>query len=143
MADFMTPQQRSRAMSKVRSRDTKNEKLVRSYLHNHGFRFRKNVDDLPGKPDIVLPKYKSVILIHGCFWHNHSCAKSTLPTSRKEFWGNKILANKARDERNIEYLLKLGWHVKVIWECELKIRVIDVTLTTLVSWLHENDSEER
>ncbi len=135
MPDFMTPFQRSRAMSKVRSKDTKNEKFIRSYLHNKGFRFRKNVNYLPGKPDIVLPKYKSVIFIHGCFWHNHQCSKGTLPSTRKEFWDKKISANKKRDKGNINLLIKSGWHVKVIWECELKRMNIGRTLNDLVNWL--------
>lgn len=141
MTDFMTPLQRSHAMSKVRSKDTKNEQAVRSYLHNHGFRFRKNVKYLPGKPDIVLPKYKSVIFIHGCFWHNHNCSRGALPSSRRDFWENKILNNKNRDEKNIDVLLKADLRVKIIWGCELKRQLIDQTMTDLVKWLKNHDSD--
>ncbi|RMD90065.1 MAG: DNA mismatch endonuclease Vsr, partial [Calditrichaeota bacterium] len=121
MADFMTPKQRSRAMSKVRGKETEIERTVRSCLHRKGFRFHKNVKHMPGKPDIVLPKYRAVVFIHGCFWHHHSgCAKSKLPETRKEFWKNKIQGNINRDKKNIERLLNSAWRVAIIWECALK-----------------------
>ena len=120
MTDFMTPEQRSRAMSKVRRRDTGAEIRLRSLLHRQGFRFRKNVRQLPGSPDIVLPKFKAVIFVHGCFWHGHiGCVRSRLPTSRAEFWQSKREANLERDERKIADLLVLGWRAAVVWECAL------------------------
>src|ERR1044071_7234098 len=106
-------------MSKVRSFDTRPELVVRRNLHSLGFRFRLHSKNLPGRPDIVLPRHRSIILIHGCFWHHHSeCGKSKLPTSNAQFWKNKILKNVKRDERNILELRGLGWRVLVIWECE-------------------------
>lgn len=108
-------------MSKVRSANTKPERTVRKVLHALGFRFRINRKDLPGKPDIVLPKYKIVILVHGCFWHQHkNCPKSKLPATNEEFWRVKLTGNVERDKRNIRELKKLQWRVLVIWECEVK-----------------------
>jgi len=119
--DFMTPKQRSQAMSRVRGKNTKPEKLVRSYLHSQGFRFRINNPKLPGKPDIVLKKYNVVIFVHGCFWHHHKgCKKSKMPETRKEFWENKIGNTVKRDKRNISELKKLGWRIGIIWECAIK-----------------------
>ncbi len=108
-------------MSKVLSHDTKMETLVRKHLFKSGFRFRKNVKTLPGKPDIVLPKYKAVIFIHGCFWHGYTKdGKIELPKTRKEFWEKKINDNIERDKRNIEELENNGWKVFVLWECEIR-----------------------
>ncbi len=108
-------------MSRVRGKDTKPEKLVRSVLHRLGFRFRKNVSELPGKPDIVLPKYKTIIFVHGCFWHQHEgCKKSHLPKSNVEFWANKLSKNVVRDRESKEKLISDGWSIFVVWECETK-----------------------
>jgi DNA mismatch endonuclease (patch repair protein) len=107
-------------MAKIRGDETQPEIVVRKFLFSKGFRFRKNVKTLPGKPDIVLPKYKTVIFIHGCFWHKHkNCKKAQLPETRKEFWENKIGGNVARDKKNIRYLKKAGWQVIVLWQCLL------------------------
>jgi DNA mismatch endonuclease (patch repair protein) len=123
MADFMTRDQRSRAMSKVRGRDTEIERIIRSSLHRKGFRFRKNVSSLPGRPDIVLAKYRSVIFIHGCLWHGHKdCKASKLPETRRSFWEKKITDNIIRDQRHIEALKDAGWNVLVVWECFIKNR---------------------
>jgi DNA mismatch endonuclease (patch repair protein) len=123
LADNMTPAQRSRAMSKVRGRDTGIELFVRSALHRRGFRFRKNVPNLPGCPDIVLPKYRTVVFVHGCFWHHHEgCKASKLPETRREFWEQKIAGNVARDANHTQLLNKNGWRVLVVWECALKYR---------------------
>ena len=121
MADFMTRAQRSNAMSAVRGTETEIEKFLRSQLHRQGFRFRKNVKDLPGRPDIVLPRHRSVVFVHGCFWHHHkNCKRSQLPDTRRTFWAKKIGDNVKRDQRQISDLRKEGWQVLLSWECELK-----------------------
>lgn len=120
MSDIYSKEKRSDIMSKISGKDTKPEILVRRYLFSKGFRYRKNVTTMPGKPDIVLPKYKTVIFINGCFWHGHLCTQGCLPTSNKEFWKSKIEANMQRDKCNIESLVTLGWNVIVIWQCEIK-----------------------
>ncbi len=137
----MTPQQRSHAMSRVRGRETKIERLVRSLLHKQGFRFRKNVFNLPGKPDIVLPKYHAAILIHGCFWHGHAeCKRGYLPTSRREFWVNKISKTVIRDKENINELMEKGWRVAIVWQCALKNRQsINNTIGILTRWIVCNE----
>jgi DNA mismatch endonuclease (patch repair protein) len=119
--DIFSKPKRTQIMSKISGKDTKPEILVRTYLFSKGFRYRKNAKNLPGKPDIVLPKYKAVIFVHGCFWHGHEgCRKSQLPTSNIEFWTEKIDKNKERDQQKIRELEKLGWKVIVIWQCEIK-----------------------
>jgi len=121
MSDIFTKTKRSEIMSKISGKETKPEILVRKYLFSNGFRYRKNVKNLSGKPDIVLPKYKTIIFIHGCFWHGHEeCKKSVLPTSNTEYWRDKIGKNIERDKINISELEKRSWKVIVIWECELK-----------------------
>jgi DNA mismatch endonuclease, patch repair protein len=121
MADFMTRTQRSRAMSAVRGAETQIEKALRSQLHLRGFRFRKNVKDLPGRPDIVLPKHGCIIFVHGCFWHHHkNCKRSKLPATRRAFWSKKIGDNVKRDQRQTRALRKEGWRVMTVWECSVK-----------------------
>lgn len=121
MADVMTPEQRSRCMAAVKGRDTKPEMIVRKYLFSRGLRFRVQVRNLPGCPDIVLPKYKTVIFVDGCFWHGHEgCKHFRLPKSNVEFWKEKIERNVARDTRNEAELKALGWRVIRVWECEIK-----------------------
>ena len=108
-------------MSRIKARDTKPEKAVRSLLHRMGYRFRLHRKDLPGKPDIVLPRHRTVVLVHGCFWHRHKRCKHTYtPKSRVEFWQKKFASNVARDERNTHELRKQNWRVIVVWECEVK-----------------------
>jgi DNA mismatch endonuclease, patch repair protein len=108
-------------MSIISGRETMPEMRVRRFLFSQGFRFRKNVNILPGKPDIVLPKYKTIIFVNGCFWHGHKkCKASTLPETRKEFWTNKINSNIDRDKRIIKALKKAGWKVIIVWQCEIK-----------------------
>lgn len=120
MSDFMTPAQRSKAMSAVRGKDTAIERALRSCLHKRGFRFRKNVRALLGCPDVVLTKYQCVVFVHGCFWHHHTnCKRSKLPETRQIFWAQKIKDNVARDRRQIRALRKDGWKVLVIWQCSL------------------------
>jgi DNA mismatch endonuclease (patch repair protein) len=117
--DIVSKKVRSRMMASVGSANTKPEKIVRSILHGLGYRFRLHRKDLPGSPDIVLPKYKKVIFVHGCFWHQHDgCPKSKRPTSRTEFWNKKLDGNIHRDKKNISQLQALGWTVDIIWECQ-------------------------
>ena len=122
MADVHSKETRSYNMSRIRSKDTKPEMLVRKFLHKNGFRYRLHVKDLPGKPDIVLPKYKTVIFVHGCFWHGHEgCKYYVVPKTRTEWWVNKITHNIERDKEVRKHLIKQDWRVINIWECRLKI----------------------
>ena len=119
MVDTISPEHRSWNMSRIKGKDTKPELIVRSHLHKMGFRFRLHRKDLPGKPDIVLPKYRTVIFVHGCFWHRHkSCKYSYNPKSRKKFWREKFEGNVERDERNRKELSSLDWRSVVVWECQ-------------------------
>ncbi|MDT5293498.1 MAG: mismatch endonuclease, patch repair protein [Acidobacteriota bacterium] len=121
MADTFTPEQRSRLMARVKGRDTKPERIVRSLLHRLGYRFRLHRKDLPGKPDIVLPKHGKVVYVHGCFWHGHpACPRAARPTSNVEFWNTKLDGNIARDTAAQKALVKLGWRYLVVWQCETR-----------------------
>jgi DNA mismatch endonuclease (patch repair protein) len=121
MADVVDKATRSRMMAGIRGRDTKPETLVRSGLHKIGFRYRLHVSTLPGKPDLVFPKYNAVILVHGCFWHRHSgCRLTTNPASNSAFWKSKFSGNVDRDARDMKALRKLGWRTAVVWECALR-----------------------
>lgn len=108
-------------MSRIRSKDTKPELVVRSILHRLGFRFRLHTKDLPGKPDIVLPRHRKIILVQGCFWHGHSCALASKPKSNQEYWREKIKSNRLRDRRVKRALIKQGWTVFELWECEVRM----------------------
>jgi DNA mismatch endonuclease (patch repair protein) len=120
MSDRISPEKRSWNMSRVRNADTSIEVKVRKWLFHEGFRFRKNVKTLPGKPDVVLPKYKAVIFIHGCFWHRHpNCKRATTPETREDFWITKFNRNICNDQKHILELNQLGWKVIVLWECEI------------------------
>jgi DNA mismatch endonuclease (patch repair protein) len=120
MADIWSPQKRSEVMSRIKGRDTKPEITLRSALHRAGYRFRKNDRRLPGAPDIVLPKYRTVVFVHGCFWHGHTgCSDFVWPKSRPGFWKKKILENKKRDQGNAKKLKMAGWLVIEVWECQL------------------------
>lgn len=133
MADVHSKETRSYNMSRIRSEDTKPEMLVRKFLHAHGFRYRLHVKDMPGKPDIVLPKYKTVIFIHGCFWHGHEgCRYYVVPKTRSEWWINKISTNKTKDVRALNMLHERGWKILTVWECELKKNSIEKTLNGLI-----------
>ena len=133
MADVHSKETRSFNMSRIRSKDTKPELLVRKFLHKNGFRYRLHVKDLPGKPDIVLAKYKTVIFVHGCFWHGHKgCKYFVVPKTRTEWWINKIQANIANDLKAEENLISLGWKTVTIWECELKKDALNVKLSELL-----------
>lgn len=120
LADIFTKKKRSQIMASISGKETEPEILVRRFLFRQGFRFRKNVKTIPGKPDILLPKYQAIIFIHGCFWHGHDCKKATRPTSNVEFWNRKIQGNMDRDKQVISDLKKLGWKVLTVWDCELK-----------------------
>ena len=121
MADRISPEHRSWNMSRIKGKDTKIEVMVRQYLFHYGFRFRKNDKRYPGKPDVILPKYKTAIFVHGCFWHRHEgCKLATIPKTRTEFWMEKFAKNVANDKKHYEQLRDMGWNVIVIWECELE-----------------------
>ena len=128
-------------MANVHGKDTAIEKAVRSHLHEKGYRFRKNVAGLPGSPDIVLPKYRAAIFVHGCFWHGHSgCRRSCLPTTRHDFWKEKRKANLERDARKTTELLNAGWRVAIVWQCALeKEDNFLSTMNTLADWIHAGD----
>jgi DNA mismatch endonuclease (patch repair protein) len=120
MADFLSPAQRSERMGRIRSKNTSVELALRSALHALGLRFRVHARELPGNPDILLPKYRTAIFVHGCFWHRHSgCKVATTPKSNTEFWEAKFDRNVSRDQETLSRLSALGWNVMIVWECEL------------------------
>ncbi len=125
-------------MSHIRSTNSKPEEVVRKYLFSKGFRYRKNVRTLPGSPDIVLPKYKTVIFVNGCFWHKHSCPRFVWPSSNQTYWGPKIMGNVERDKKNTLLLQGQGWNVIVVWECELKRAVREERLSKLCAEILEH-----
>lgn len=142
MADVHTAVVRSYNMSRIRSKDTKPEIVVRKALFAAGFRFRLHQKSLPGKPDIVLKKYKTVIMIHGCFWHGHNnCKYYVVPKTRTEWWVEKINRNKVVDKKNTKALRKLGWNVKVIYECELKSKRLESTIKKITKTLKCNHND--
>jgi DNA mismatch endonuclease, patch repair protein len=135
MPEKISPETRSRMMSGIRGKDTKPELMIRRHLHAQGFRYRLFVRELPGRPDIVLPRWRVVIFAHGCFWHGHQgCSFFRLPKTRPEFWKDKIQRNAERDSLAIEQLRAAGWRVAVIWECALR-KNPDRTLHSLVSFV--------
>lgn len=128
-------------MSLVKSKDTKPEVLLRSYLHQRGLRFRLHKKELPGKPDIIFPKFNAVIFVHGCFWHGHknpSCKLARIPKTNVEYWSSKIESNRVRDDVNREKLIHLGWRVLTVWECSLKVRKSDLVelIDKIIVWLN-------
>lgn len=134
--DIWSKEKRSQVMSRIRGSNTKPEKMLRSALFKLGFRFRVNRNDLPGKPDIVLSKYKTAIFVHGCFWHFHQeCREGRIPSSNSKFWKNKLDKNVERDLRKQNQLLALGWNVLMIWECEIEKNLEGVT-KEIVAKLH-------
>ncbi|WP_436914154.1 very short patch repair endonuclease [Acinetobacter schindleri] len=138
MVDIVDPSTRSRMMAGIKGRNTKPELLIRHLLHRKGFRYRIHVKDLPGKPDIVLPKYRSVIFVHGCFWHGHQgCHLFRLPATRTEFWQEKILRNQTNDHRAVELLLASNWRVCIVWECSIRGARKDPekVVNTIIDWL--------
>lgn len=131
MADRISPEIRSRNMAAIRARDTGPEITVRRYLHAHGFRFRLCRKDLPGKPDIILPKYRTAIFVHGCFWHLHGCRNTVIPKTRTEWWLDKLEGNRARDQKNRQRLEQLDWHVITIWECEINPERLELVISDI------------
>ena len=132
MVDRVSKEIRSYNMSRIRSKDTKPEILVRSYLFSRGLRFRKNDKRYPGSPDIVLPKYNTVVFVHGCFWHLHEgCKYARIPKSNVNYWKKKLYRNRERDEHNQKELEEMGWNVIIVWECELKKNKCEQTLEGL------------
>ncbi|MCC6246006.1 MAG: DNA mismatch endonuclease Vsr [Gemmatimonadaceae bacterium] len=127
MADIVDPSRRSRMMAGIKGSDTTPERLVRSHLHRAALRFRLHGRDLPGRPDIVLPRWETVVFVHGCFWHRHkNCPNAATPSSNRAFWNRKFRENMARDARNVAALRRLGWRVYVVWECRTSPRALDV-----------------
>ncbi len=140
--DIVDPQTRSRMMSGIRGRNTRPEVALRKALHAHGFRFRLHSTALPGRPDIVLPRHKVIILVHGCFWHRHAgCRYTTMPATRPEFWTSKFRRTVERDGENVGSLLALGWRVAVIWECALSRSEIAATTSSLAEWVRSPKAE--
>ncbi len=135
--DKLTPSQRHHCMASIRSKDTKPELLVRRYLFAHGYRYRLNHPRLPGHPDIVMRKYRTVIFVNGCFWHGHEgCKHFVMPKSRTDFWQSKIERNQARDKEEQRKLASMGWHCITIWECQLKPKIRERTLQSLAYTLN-------
>lgn len=132
MTDTKTIEERSLNMSRIRSTNTRPEEMVRKYLFSKGFRYRKNDKRLPGKPDIVLPKYKTIIFVNGCFWHMHGCSRSHLPKSNEAYWEPKIKRNVERDQKNTKLLQEAGWNVLTVWECELKKKIFNERMEKLI-----------
>ena len=141
MSDVHSKEVRSYNMSRIKGKNTKPEELVRKYLFAQGFRYRKNDSRLPGKPDIVLPKYRTIILVNGCFWHHHECIYFRWPESNADFWRQKINRNVERDQKNIRQLEQTGWHVIVVWECELK-KEQERTLSGLANMIKNNQADK-
>ncbi len=136
--DDLTKEQRHKNMSHIRSTNSKPEEQVRKYLFSKGFRYRKNVRALPGCPDIVLPKYKTVVFVNGCFWHKHNCARFRWPLSNQEYWIPKITRNVERDLEAYDTLKDLGWRVCVVWECTLKKQVFEATMNELIDQIQSS-----
>lgn len=131
-------------MAAIRSSDTKPELLIRKSLHARGYRYRLHDRQLPGRPDIVLPKYNAAIFVHGCFWHGHDCHLFKWPKTRSEFWQSKIFANIERDEKNRKSLLNAGWRVAMVWECQMKGKrrqPLEVSLSQLTHFLQSDQQE--
>ncbi len=143
MADIVSAEKRSRMMAGIRGKNTKPELVIRKALHQQGFRYRLHAKDLPGKPDLVFPRYKAVILVNGCFWHGHGCHLFKWPSSREEFWKRKITRNKEKDTENLEAMKKAGWRVLTAWECALKgktRRPLDEVTGAMATWLKTGGS---
>jgi DNA mismatch endonuclease (patch repair protein) len=118
--DVLTPEQRRLNMSRIRGKDTKPEMIIRKGLHAAGLRYRLHAKELPGRPDLVFPRYRAALQIHGCFWHGHGCPMCRMPATRQEFWAAKISVNRARDQRTTAALLASGWRLLTLWECSLR-----------------------
>jgi len=141
MVDIVPPETRSKMMSGIRGKDSHPEKLVRSLLHSAGYRFRLHRKELPGTPDVVLPRHRIVIFVHGCFWHRHmGCRLSTLPATRADFWAAKLQANTRRDQLAFVKLAEMGWRVLTIWECATRgARAQEALLSAILNWIQSLD----
>lgn len=140
MTDIFSKDKRSSIMAKISGKNTAPEILVRKYLFAHGFRFRVNDKRFPGTPDIVLPKYKTIIFVNGCFWHGHeNCKAARLPKSNNSFWTNKIAQNIERDRKVQSQLQQMGYRILIIWECQLKSKKSETTLSELIADIKSND----
>lgn len=142
MTDVHDVATRSRNMAAIRAANTKPELLVRRALHAFGFRYRLHVRELPGNPDLVFPRYKAIIFVHGCFWHGHGCHLFTMPTTRRDFWGAKISRNVTNDERAGKALHEAGWRIGVVWECALKGRTrldFGEAMQALAEWVRSTE----
>lgn len=141
--DTVTPEKRSFIMSRIRGCDTKPEELVRKSLFALGYRFRKNDKRYPGKPDVLLPKYRTAVFVNGCFWHGHQdCRLYVVPKSNVDFWKEKVARNAARDAATNEKLEEMGWHVLTVWECQLKKKVLPQTIEALDQAIRQNLEDE-
>ena len=139
MPDVLTPTQRHRCMSHIRSKATKPEMAVRRWLWAHGYRYRLNVRSVPGKPDIVMRRYRTAIFVNGCFWHGHEgCSKFVMPKSNTDFWQRKIDRNRERDKQNYDILIQNGWQVIVLWECQLSKDKLETTMQQVAVAMNEN-----
>lgn len=141
MVDVLTPEQRRLNMSRIRGRDTRPEMLLRRGLHAHGFRFRLHARDLPGRPDLVFPRYRATLLVHGCFWHGHGCPMCRPPSIRPHFWAAKIAENRARDHRTARALADMGWRVFTVWECSVRgpaRQPLDAVLNLCAAFIKSN-----
>jgi DNA mismatch endonuclease (patch repair protein) len=144
MADIVSASKRSKMMAGIKGKNTKPELIIRSLLHREGFRYRLHAKNLPGKPDLVFPKYRAVIFVHGCFWHGHNCHLFKWPKSRPEFWREKIEGNQKRDSASFTQLMENGWRICTIWECALKgshRKSLEDVRDLIIGWLL-TDSED-
>ena len=137
MVDIFNKKKRSQIMSRIRSKDTKPELIIRKALFREGYRYRLYRKDLPGSPDIVFPSRKKVIFVNGCFWHGHNCRKATLPTTHREFWQKKLNGNKERDKRNLLKLKAMGWESLVIWQCQIKKSTLETQIDKIKAFLEK------
>lgn len=142
MADIVDTKTRSRMMAGIRASDTKPELLIRRALHREGFRFRLHDKRLPGRPDLVFPRYRAVLFVHGCYWHRHAgCRLTTNPSTNREFWQSKFTGNVERDERTKAALMAAGWRVGVVWECATRSMPATLLTKSIESWLGSDDVE--
>ena len=136
MTDIVTPETRSRMMSRIRGKNTRPELAIRTALHRKGLRYRLNVRGLPGSPDMVFPKWNAVLFVHGCYWHRHpGCSKATMPASNTRFWMRKFEENTARDARNVQGLLAADWRVGIVWECAIGRNPSERLVSEIVAFL--------
>ena len=142
MADKHSKEIRSMNMSHIHSSNTKPEEKVRKYLFANGFRYRKNVRKLPGTPDIVLPKYRTVVFINGCFWHKHDCPRFVWPKDNADYWRPKIEGNVSREKKNNDVLQQMGWRVITVWECQLKKDAFQTTMNQLIGQIRNGERRD-